>query len=489
MPSSPLLLDEAARAYYFDRPIEFVEDQIIAGRKNIDGTFVEIHPTQREILEAVKDGKFPVVPAGRGVGKTALEAWLIWWWIYCSPTAKCVVNSVKKEQLADNLWPELHKWMVGSAIQADLQWEKTKVYVKGRESTNFAVARTGAVVEGLQGYHDNYLLLLIEEASSLNDETYDSFLGSLTAKGGRNVIGLFGNPRRRDGPFAKNILKPSERIALIHIPCIDLDGKIHPCVRPGYVEEMRERYGETSNQYRVNVLGLLPESDEDAIIPREWVEQAALKEDQPEPDKHFAIKWGLDVATYGADASALVKRQGPLVIEVPQRRRQLSTMQNVAWIQDEYAATPRHLRPVAIYVDTIGVGAGVAERLADTGLPITGIAVSRRPADSKRFMRLRDELWWRMRLWFEKRNAYIPDDSDLIEELATPHYRLDNGKVKIESKDEMRDRVPKLGSPDTADALMLTFAEPDDLAPAALVDDAWERKSKSEPLKTTWMAE
>ena len=487
-----LLLNADARAYYRDSPVEFVEDQILNGRKNADSSPVVVDAPQQEILRNLAKGLWPVVPAGRGVGKTACIAWICLWWIYVHPTAKIIVNSVKKEQLADNLWPEIRRWLYGSCLERDYCWEKTKVYVKGREETNFCVARTGADIEALQGYHDDYLLVVVEEASAIDDESFDALLGSLTGRFGHNSIAMFGNPRRMAGPFAKNIKEPGGRFTVTHIPCIDLDNNQHPRVSEGFLTYMEDRYGKDSNQYRVYVLGLLPTADDESIIPEEWVQQATQwPEDKlPHPDATYRVKWGVDVAAGGADESVITKRQGPLLLEPPLRRHSLNTMQNVAWIEDEFSKTRRENRPVAIYIDCIGVGAGVSERLAELGLPVVGVAVSRVPAVRERFRRLRDELWWRMRLWFESRAVCIPDDQILIDELIAPHYSEANGKIEVESKDKMRKRLPKIGSPDSADSLLLTFLDPDDLSEAGTgdPDDGWSTIGGLRHGETTWVS-
>jgi hypothetical protein len=91
-------------------------------------------------------------------------------------------------------------------------------------------------------------------------------------------------------------------------------------------------------------------------------------------------------------------------------------------------------------------------------LPVVGINVSESAALGEKFMRLRDELWWRAREWFEKRDCKIPDDEALIGELASVRYAIQsNGKIKVESKDDMKKRG--LPSPDVADAFVLTFAD------------------------------
>jgi len=73
-----------------------------------------------------------------------------------------------------------------------------------------------------------------------------------------------------------------------------------------------------------------------------------------------------------------------------------------------------------------------------------------------------------MRDWLEAGRGKLWDneDNDLIGELSTPKAWLQGAKTKIESKDEMRERLKKTGgdesngSPDIADAHIMTFAMP-----------------------------
>jgi hypothetical protein len=69
-------------------------------------------------------------------------------------------------------------------------------------------------------------------------------------------------------------------------------------------------------------------------------------------------------------------------------------------------------------------------------------------------------MWWDMGEAI-KANLAIPNIQDLKVELATPTYKFDAAnRVKLESKDEIRKRLPDSGSPDIADALALTYAMP-----------------------------
>jgi hypothetical protein len=76
-----------------------------------------------------------------------------------------------------------------------------------------------------------------------------------------------------------------------------------------------------------------------------------------------------------------------------------------------------------------------------------------------KYMRLRDELWFKAREWFEGRDVYLVQDDKLIEELIAPRFKFtSNGKIKVEAKDEFKKRLGGR-SCDLADAFCLTFAQ------------------------------
>jgi phage terminase large subunit len=109
-------------------------------------------------------------------------------------------------------------------------------------------------------------------------------------------------------------------------------------------------------------------------------------------------------------------------------------------------------------VDSIGIGAGVADRLFELGLPAVGINVSENPALlSELVHRQRDELWWNAKVWLESRECVIPNNERLVNELVSIRKGFTSaGKIQVESKDQMKRRG--LRSPDVADAFVLTFA-------------------------------
>jgi phage terminase large subunit len=99
----------------------------------------------------------------------------------------------------------------------------------------------------------------------------------------------------------------------------------------------------------------------------------------------------------------------------------------------------------------------VVDRLLEEGVDVRGINVGESPTIAGNYLNLRTELWEKARSWFEGLDVVIPNDEGLIMELCSVGYGFSStGKTKVESKDEIRKRLGS--SPDSADALILTFA-------------------------------
>jgi hypothetical protein len=164
---------------------------------------------------------------------------------------------------------------------------------------------------------------------------------------------------------------------------------------------------------------------------------------------------GVDPARFGSDRSVVVLRQG--IYAYP-----ASSMVGVdnMTLAARVASTIEHRRPDAVFVDS-GAGAGVIDRLRQLGhdcieVPFGGTALM-----DARFVNRRSEMWWTMAEWVKGGGAVDPADRALHRELATPTYKFDaRGRIALESKDDIRKRLPDSGSPDIADALALTFAAP-----------------------------
>jgi phage terminase large subunit len=177
---------------------------------------------------------------------------------------------------------------------------------------------------------------------------------------------------------------------------------------------------------------------------------------------------GIDVARFGDDKCAFTFRRGRV------------TYPQIVFGQcDVVDVAGRAIRaiedwgeiPAQIAVDTIGIGAGVADLLRRKyPRRVVDVNSSLRLSDGQNY-NLRARMWRDLREHL-KNGAVIPNDPELSTDLTALQYEFRGGALLMESKDEAKRRGIK--SPDRADSLALTFAFPardaSDLPPQAETD-------------------
>ena len=406
---------------------------------------------QRKALDAIAQNDRVAIKSGHGVGKTAFESWVVLWWLMTHYPCKVAVTANSAHQLSDVLWTEIDRWArnMPQAFKDLLEFKSDKISLKGA-TDSFAVARTSRREnpESLAGFHSPHMLFVVEEASGVPNVIFETASGALSTPGAKII--MCGNPTRSDGYFYDAFHGDRDKWHCITVSCEEGE-----YVDPKFIDEMADKYGSQSNVFKVRVLGEFPTQSDDVLLPLHLIEDAVTRDVEAGPTT--PVVWGLDVARFGGDRSALAKRQGNVLIEPIKTWQNKDLMELAGIVLSEYDAVPYSMRPQAIYIDAIGLGAGLADRLRELDMPAVAVSVSETASLKDRFNRLRDELFWLCREWFEARDCHIPDDGTLMAELSGIRYKyLSTGKLKVESKDEMKRRGQR--SPDVADAFVLTFA-------------------------------
>ena len=171
-------------------------------------------------------------------------------------------------------------------------------------------------------------------------------------------------------------------------------------------------------------------------------------------DRNGPLLIGCDPAEYGPDRTSIVFRRGRIVLSIEYLKG--AGPMEVAGVLANYW---REKKPDAIFVDRIGIGAGIVDRLRELNIPVIGVNSAESPHDKELYANKRAEMWWDMLAWLDEQPCRLPNDPELISDLSAPSYKFNSsGKRLVESKDSMRAR--QVRSPDGADALALTFAEP-----------------------------
>ena len=418
---------------------------------------------QAAILMAIsKPGARVSVSSGNGCGKTTTLAWVILWFLCLHGDCKIPCTAPSSNQLFDNLWAEIGKWrsMMNGWFAVSLRQLSDRLEVIGAERTRFAVARTAKKEqpEALQGFHAGNLLFALDEASGIPEEIFQVAEGSMSTPGARMI--MISNPTRNDGFFYDTHHKDRARWQTFV-----LNAEKSARVSPEECQRKALKYGKDSNYYRVRVLGQFPLASDDTMIPLEWVTSSIGRDIIVTPGAHKRVA-GLDVARFGDDACALAVRQGPKLMHLDQWR-QTDLMSTVGRVVQAYRKAQLF---DCVAVDMIGMGSGVLDRLREQAIPCIGVNVAESPSmQPDLYMRLRDQLWWECRSWFQGRGCRIDPmlckagptgdnlGDQLTAELTTIRYKIESsGKIKAEGKDEMKRRG--LDSPNIADALCLTFA-------------------------------
>lgn len=431
-------------ARYHANPVLFVEE--VLG--------ITPQAWQREFLMAIAKGERRIsVKSAHGVGKSSACSWAMLWVILTHYPSKQVCTAPTSSQLFDALWAELRANItkLPEALQVLLDVTTDRVALKAAPDECFISARTARAEkpEALQGVHSTgRVVLYADEASGVDEQVFEAAIGSMSGHNATTV--LTSNPTRTSGFFYETHHRAKDEWWRMTISAPDCE-----LVSPDYIRQVAMQYGEGSNVYRVRVLGEFPLADDDTLIGLELAQSAVSRDVVQNPNA--PILWGLDVARFGTDSSALCKRQANVVLEPVKTWKNLDLMALTGAVLHEYESVDFKMRPAEILVDSIGLGAGVVDRLRELNLPARGINVGESPAFKGQFANLRAELWSKAKAWLEAKDCKLPRDERLVNELSSPRYSfMSNGKLKLESKDDMKRRG--LASPDVADAFVLTFA-------------------------------
>lgn len=476
------MMNNDAILFYADEPIYFVEDIIKATPDQ----------KQRDILRSLRDYSMTSVRSGHGIGKSAVEAWAVIWFLCTRPFPKIPCTAPTEHQLMDVLWAEISKWMRNNPVlREELIWTKEKLYMKGYPEEWFAVPRTATNPEALQGFHADHVLYIIDEASGVSDKVFEPVLGAMTGEDAKLL--MMGNPTRLSGFFFDSHHRNRAQYSAIHV-----DGRDSQHVSKKFVQQIIDMFGLDSDVFRVRVSGEFPKSTPDSLIMMEWCEAAT----QLNPEiVRSRVDIGVDVARYGDDSSALypvIDKAQSDGYELYHHNRTTEISGYVVQMIKRYAIECLDA-VIRVKVDCDGLGVGVYDNLYDLTDQIIdevwrdrcrGEGVDpdngnqwnecqRIPQldleivechfgaaggkideeDPVEYSNSTGLMWGKVRKLLQAGALQIPDDDALISQLSNRRYSVNkDGKLELERKEAMKKRG--LPSPDIADALALALYDP-----------------------------
>jgi hypothetical protein len=403
--------------------------------------------------------------ACKGPGKSTVLAWLAWNFLATRLMPKIAATSITEDNLSDGLWTEMAKWQHRSPfLKSTFTWTKTRIFATDHPTNWWMSARTWPKAadatqqaDTLAGLHADYLLFILDEVGGIPDAVMAAAEGGL-ATGVETKILMAGNPTHLEGPLYRAVTTERHLWHIAEITADPDDPKRTPRVSIQWAREQIQKYGRDNAWVLVNVFGQFPPSSLNTLLGPEEV-NAAMKRHMRKADFEFSQKRiGVDVARFGDDMTVLFPRQG-LVAFRPVEMRNARTNEIAARISKAKGEWGSEMELID---DTGGYGAGVVDSLLQSGINALPINFSGRALDT-RYLNKRAEMWFNMAAWIKKGGA-LPPIPEMIRELTEPTYTFQNGKFRIEEKDQIKERLKF--SPDRADALCLTFAVPD--LPASL---------------------
>lgn len=468
--------------------VETYKDDFSGYRRDILGR-KDPGPKITEIEHSIQDNKRTSVASGHGIGKTGLSADAIHWFLSTRPRPAIVATANTEDQLEKKLWRELKKTN-DSAKNGDWFDWKAKTFTMFKDPTAQAVALTWSEENSaaFAGTHEDHVLGVFDEASTIPKVIFTVFSGAMTTPGAKWLI--VGNSTEASGYF----YDATHGKLVCRKPGDDLRGmwnafvvpsSASPFVTKEWLDEMAASLGVESDDYRVRVLGLPPRQSSTSFFNPDLVQTAMGR--QVKMFERWPLILGCDVGR--GDRSVMFPRRGRIAMSKVEIIQGIRTMDFARRIADEIIFyREEHGLEAQVVLEELGMGVGVVESLQDMGYSeqVWGVNTGVSAADPNLHMNMRAEMYDALKDWLED-VVELPNIPALSDDMANIRRKSSGvGKLLLESKDEMRRR--KVPSPDVSDALALTFALPFDLLPAR--EDAWSKewRRSREGVGSSWMS-
>lgn len=390
------------------------------------------------------------VASGHGIGKSALVSWVILWFMSCRDDAKIVVTANTETQLTTTTWRELALWHARTHNKDWFTWTATKFYLNSNPEKWYAsaVAWSENNPEAFAGTHAKNTLMLFDEGSKIADSIYEKADGAMSTFGAMFLV--FGNPTRNMGRFYDAFHKDRKFWITRQI-----DSREAKKANKVWIQQFIERRGLTDDRTKYQILGQFPSASSRQFISTSAVEKCQNFE--AEGWEYMPLVMGVDVARYGENSSAVCMRRGRKVyplITFPKQDLMTTAHQVAELIRKE--------RPVQVFVDGSGIGAGVVDRLRQLNFQVVDVNGGNSSLNP-RFLNKRAEMWAEMKEFIEGVCELPKDDPNvspsLKDELTCVEYGFtDKGRVRLQRKEDIAEEHGF--SPDKADALAYTFAYP-----------------------------
>jgi len=454
---------------------------------------VHLDERQQDILRAVQTCRRVSVRSGHSRGKDYVSAVAALCFLYSYYPSKVILTAPTGRQVVSIMMAEIGRIWRNARIPLGGELQTTRIkfpqdpdwYLEGFKASD-------KETEAWTGYHSPHILVVITEASGIEQETFDAIEGILTGTVSRLLI--VGNPNRTTGEFYNSFRSKQYRPFILN--CLDAPNVLAKSILiPGQVdyEWVREkvekwcrsiaeteadpdrfdfrfdgRWYRPNDLFLIKVMAQFPREASDQLIPLDWVEAAVERYKGGQRKGEGPLRLGVDVAGMGRDYSVYAYRRGNVVqmceVFANAGRSELIHMQNAGRIKNALAHGGR------AFVDAIGEGAGVHSRLIEQGALSVAVKFSAAASDDfdrpltdltgeRTFANMRAYCWWAVRDALDPKFGFglsLPPVDELVEDLTAPRWEVkSNGRIILEKKEDVKKRLGR--SPDWGDAVAQTF--------------------------------
>jgi len=447
----------------------------------------ETRQYQNEICKSIAEYRVTVVYSGNMVGKDYVVGCIPHWWTQTRADSLVIITGPTQTTLGTVTWKEIRRAAKSAPIplgsRITLGAKSSPLQVELDENGWGALGYSTTSVERASGQHSENLLVIVEEASGVEDEIWDA-IESL----GYERLVVIGNPIRAEGRFV-DLVRQAEKdksdgvpkrlaVNAIRVPSTDsphagLEKSPVGLADKTWIDSVERKYGKNSLWYKSHVLAEIPAISADVLVPLTWLDYAfsvqpkVLAGNHP---IHGTRRLSVDLSEgVGRDSSCILVRDnlglrevvcGP-TLGLPEAAAQMQRI-GQKW----------NIPAERMSYDVLGIGRNFHNHLRRYGLekarPYAG---SGHPRD-RSFQNLRSEAAWKLRCRLDP--EHIPDmraphstqepfsfcpgayQERLRESVRHLTYELIGPTTCLLSK---QDWVDALGySPDVCDALIQSFA-------------------------------
>lgn len=404
---------------------------------------ITLHPTHKKVLDALFAGdKSKVICRfGNGTGKTSTIITSAVLYAIDIRNAMVVSTAGAYRQVVGQLVPNLKSF---SNLYPKWTFNESSIVIDNvQRYVGFSTQDQGT----FQGWHAKEgrpLLMIVDEAAAVSDEIYKAI-----DRCQPTWLLIAGSPLDPQGVFYdietnENVAKHFQHFKLTQFEC--------PWIKPEDIKMLEEKWGINHPLVLSSVYADFASESENSIISFSNVERCIKSPPELDMESNFRSVF-VDVAAGGdQNVIALCHRNK---ISVVKKWRNKDTMAAAGEILIELQRLKGSigLSDHDVTIDADGLGIGIANRLQELGWRNINLFHGNAAPSSEDYLNMIAEVWISGCKKIEDQKVIIPNDTDLrCQLIARQMKRHSNGKLKLESKEDMKERG--VSSPDVADAVL-----------------------------------